>query len=100
MPTKYKKYNWLLEKFDEEVYVPPTKYLILEGVGSGQKALRHLVDISIWIEFNPQLGFERVIKRDGEMIRNQMLNFLIVQDKHFSQEKTSNFAHCTLNGAP
>jgi hypothetical protein len=59
-----------------------------------------LVDISIWIEFNPQLGFERVIKRDGEMIRNQMLDFLIVQDKHFSQEKTSNFAHCTLNGAP
>ena len=100
IPTKYKKYNWLLEKFDEEVYVPPTKYLILEGVGSGQKALRHLVDISIWIEFNPQLGFERVIKRDGEMIRNQMLDFLIVQDEHFSQEKTSNFAHCTLNGAP
>jgi uridine kinase len=100
MPTKYKKYNWFLEKFDEEVSVIPTKYLILEGVGSGQKALRHLVNISIWIEFNPQLGFERVIKRDGEKIRKHMLDFLIVQDKHFSQENTSNFAHCTLDGAP
>jgi hypothetical protein len=59
-----------------------------------------LVNISIWIEFNPQLGFERVIKRDGEKIRKHMLDFLIVQDKHFSQENTSNFAHCTLDGAP
>jgi uridine kinase len=100
MPVKYKKYNWLSEKFDEEVNVPPTKYLILEGVGSGQKALRHLVDLSIWIEYDPNLGLERVIKRDGEMIRNHMLNFLIVQDKHFSKEETSNFAHYTLDGAP
>ena len=96
----YKKYDWALRKFDQEVEVCGIKYLILEGVGSGQLAFREFVNVAIWIEFDPLAGLERVINRDGEAIRKDMNKFLIDQEKHFSIEGTRNFAHYTLNGAP
>ena len=96
----YKKYDWALRQFDQEIEIFGIKYLILEGVGSGQQAFREFVNVAIWIEFDPVAGFERVINRDGEAIRNEMNKFLIDQEKHFSIEGTRNFAHYTLNGAP
>ena len=98
--AKYKKYNWATEEFDVEIQVPGAKYLVLEGVGAGQSAFREFIDVAIWIECDPNVGLERVIKRDGEQIRKHMLSFLVDQNKHFSHERTSDYAHYTLNGAP
>jgi len=68
--------------------------------GTHQSAFREFIDVAIWIECDPNVGLERVIKRDGEQIRKHMLSFLVDQDKHFSHERTSDYAHYTLNGAP
>jgi len=98
--AKYEKYNWYIESFDLTSSIPQSDYLILEGVGSGQIAFREFFSKLIWVELDPQAGFERVIARDGEGVRTEMLNFLVNQSNHFSSELTQNAADYTISGVP
>lgn len=99
-PTKYKKYNWYLETFDLESSIPNCDLLILEGVGAGQTAFRKFLAKLIWVELDPNMGFERVIARDGEGVKKQMVNFLTDQGNHFASELTQNAADYTVSGVP
>jgi hypothetical protein len=54
----------------------------------------------IYIQIDPQVGFDRVIARDGEQVRNEMLKFLVDQNNHFLAELTKIRADYTLDGAP
>ena len=100
LPVSYQIFNWHLNRFDTRKQIGQSRYLILEGVGSGQKSFRSYLGKSIWIECDPQIGFERVIARDGEGVRHQMNKFLIDQNNHFAAELSKNAADYTLNGAP
>ncbi|MFM8869742.1 MAG: hypothetical protein ACKOFQ_06470, partial [Candidatus Nanopelagicus sp.] len=99
-PAKYKKYNWYLETFDLESSIPNCDLLILEGVGAGQTAFRKFLAKLIWVELDPNMGFERVIARDGEGVKKQMVNFLTDQGNHFASELTQNAADYTISGVP
>ena len=96
----YRKFNWQQNVFGETVKIYPTKTLFLEGVGAGQSAFRKMLSRIIWVEFDAESGFERVIARDGEVVRAQMLNFLADQNKHFSTELTNKAADYTISGVP
>lgn len=96
----YRKFNWQQNVFSETVKISSTKTLFLEGVGAGQSAFRKMLSRIIWVEFDAKSGFERVIARDGEVVRAQMLNFLVDQNKHFSAELTNKAADYTISGVP
>ena len=96
----YKKFNWHQNVFDEAIKVAPTQTLLLEGVGAGQSAFRKILSRIIWVEFDAESGFERVIARDGEKVKTEMLNFLKDQNKHFSAELTDKVADYTISGVP
>ena len=96
----YRKFNWHQNVFDETIKIASTKTLILEGVGSGQSAFRNMLSRIIWVEFDAESGFERVIARDGEVVKTQMLIFLKDQNKHFSAELTNKAADYTISGVP
>ncbi len=100
LPVSYQIFNWHLNRFDLKKQLGQSKYLILEGVGSGQRGFRNYLEKIIWINCDPQIGFERVIVRDGEGVRHQMNKFLIDQNNHFAAELSENAADYTLNGAP
>ena len=74
------------------------KYLIIEGVGSGQIAIRDYVSLSLWIEVLPDIGLERVIKRDGPAVAQFMPAFIVAQDIHFEKEATKKSADYRLSG--
>jgi hypothetical protein len=80
--------------------IAPTKTLFLEGVAAGQSAFRKMLSRIIWVEFDTESGFERVIARDGEVVKTHMLNFLKDQNKHFSAELTNKAADYTISGVP
>jgi uridine kinase len=96
----YRKFNWHQNVFGEYMKIAPTKTLFLEGVGAGQSAFRKMLSRIIWVEFDAESGFERVIARDGEVVKSQMLNFLKDQNKHFSAELTNKAADYTISGVP
>ena len=100
IPIRYQKFDWILNRFDKFVDLKTSNVLILEGVGSGQREFRKYLSKTIWVEYDPSQGFDRVIARDGEGIRGEMVNFLLDQNKHFIAELTKNASDYTISGAP
>ena len=95
---RFVPFNWLQNNFSSKVELPAPKYLIIEGVGSGQIAIRDYVSLSLWIEVLPDIGLERVIKRDGPAVAQFMPAFIVAQDIHFEKEATKKSADYRLSG--
>lgn len=95
---RFLPFDWVEGELVSEVDLPAAKYLIIEGVGSGQSAVRELVSLSLWIEVSPELGLERVIKRDGTAVAEFMPAFIVAQDAHFEKEATKKSADYRLSG--
>ena len=85
-------FDWVESRFGSEIDLPAPKNLIIEGVGSGQSALRDFISLALWIEVSPDLGLERVIKRDGPAVAQFMPGFMATQDLHFAKEATKKSA--------
>jgi uridine kinase len=100
LPVSYQIFDWKLNRFTDFKSIPQSKYLILEGVGAAQREFRPYINKIIWIECEPNLGFSRVIARDGVQVEQEMIKFLIDQNNHFLMELSKNVADYTLNGAP
>ncbi len=95
---RFAPYSWLESRLAAEIQSPAPKYLILEGVGSGQSAIRSYVSLALWIEVLPGIGLERVIKRDGPAVAAFMPDFILQADAHFEKEGTKKSADYRLSG--
>ena len=73
-----------------------SELLILEGVGSGQMAIRDSLAALIWIDIEDSEGLARVLERDGIEIESQMKKWLSTQEQHFRDEGTQNAADFVL----
>ena len=98
IPLQMQRYDWQEDRPGENFTVGPTQLLILEGVGSGQRSIRDLVETKIWIDLEPIVGLRRVLARDGFQIEAQMVDFLEAQRAHFLEEGTRDAADFHLNG--
>lgn len=94
----FRPFDWVESKLASEIDLPAPQYLVIEGVGSGQSALRDFISLSLWIEVSPDLGLERVIKRDGPLVAEFMPAFIVAQDIHFEKEATKKSADYRLSG--
>ena len=89
-------YNWHAGTFNAVTEVEKSQLLILEGVGSGQLAIRDSLTALIWVEIEDAQGLARVLERDGNEIENQMRKWLSTQEQHFRDEGTQNAADFVL----
>ena len=99
--VSYEKFDWLANSINSVggiVEYPAPRFLIFEGVGSGQSAIRGDISLSIWIEVPVDVGLERVIARDGEIVRDHMQAFLMEQQSHFKKEATQTYAEYLVSG--
>ena len=95
---RFTPFNWVENKMAAEMEHPAPRFLILEGVGSAQSAIREFVSLSLWIEVLPDIGLERVIARDGAGVAQFMPAFLLLQDAHFEKEASKKSADYRLSG--
>ena len=91
-------FNWLENSPGIPISVPAPRYLIIEGVGAGQSAIRKFVSLAIWIEVPQEVGLARVIERDGPAVAEFMPGFIEAQTAHFSKEDTKKSADYRLSG--
>jgi uridine kinase len=101
--VSYKVYDWHEKSYTSSKSFLSPDVLILEGVGSGQRAIRNECDLAIWIEVEPQLALQRVIERDGKAINDIqafMAQWFIDQAAHFHNEGTQGAADYCIDGAP
>jgi uridine kinase len=94
--VKFSKYDWNQSAFQEVQEIPSADLIILEGVGSGQIAIRDELAALIWIDIEESLGLERVVSRDGQSIKAQMQMWLALQEQHFAREGTQKAADFIL----
>lgn len=89
-------YNWHEGHFNPASEIEKSEMLILEGVGSGQMAIRDSLAALIWIDIEDSQGLARVLERDGKEIESQMKKWLATQEQHFRDEDTQNAADFVL----
>lgn len=87
-PLKFSSFNWATNEFNASHVVDSTQLLILEGVGSAQRPIEGSLVTSIWLDLDPQIGFQRVIERDGATISAEMTKWLAMQEQHFVVDQT------------
>ena len=89
-------YDWHKAEFSPVTEIEKSELLILEGVGSGQMAIRDSLAALIWIDIEDSEGLARVLERDGKDIESQMKKWLSTQEQHFRDEGTQNAADFVL----
>ena len=87
-PLLYSSFNWIANEFNPPKSHASTQLLILEGVASAQLPIEENLVTSIWLDLDPEIGFRRVIERDGENISLEMKKWLVTQEQHFAADRT------------
>lgn len=70
--ASYKKFDWINNAPGDLVEIAAPEVLIIEGVGAAAEQLRQYASLAIWIEVAAEIGYARVMKRDGDQISTQM----------------------------
>ena len=91
-------FNWIEKSLGNPISVQAPKFLIIEGVGAGQSAIRKFVSLAIWIEVPQDVGLARVLERDGPEVAEFMPSFIEAQAAHFLKEDTKKSADYHLSG--
>lgn len=98
---KYQRYDWIEGRYREEIDLPESSLIILEGVGVALPSVALAADLSIWIDIDPEFGLERVLARDGGAIADEMRQWMLAQEAFFALHH--NRENCMLHlpyGAP
>jgi uridine kinase len=98
LSPKFLKYDWHQGKYANWSELPLTPVFIIEGVGSGHAALRKFVSQAIWVEADDDLLLDRVVQRDGEGVRDEMLIWKDRERAYFESNAVKNAAHIHLRG--
>jgi uridine kinase len=94
----FRKYDWFNSRFGETQTFQVPDLLIIEGVGSGQRAAGQYLNELIWIDIESELGLQRVLARDGEYLKVEMMMWQIREQEHFATENTRDRATIRLDG--
>jgi uridine kinase len=70
---EHPRWDWHARTWGGSVVVPPAPVVILEGVALASRTLRTRAALSIWVEAEPASCLARVLERDGDAIREEML---------------------------
>lgn len=98
LPPKHLLFDWAAMAFTSWKEIVPTPVLIIEGVGSGHTSLRQNVAQAIWVEADEELLLDRVVQRDGELVREQMLNWQVRELLYFDAHEVKKFADIHFRG--
>lgn len=94
----YRRWDWPGNTWAETVLVPPAPLLVVEGVGSGSRAVADLVTVLVWVEVPVALRRERGLERDGLAVAEHWDRFMTDEESLFARESTRDRADLALDG--
>ena len=98
-PGCYRRYEWAVGHFAEEVAVDPVPLLVLEGVGSGAARFASLVTVLVWVEAPYDLRLERGLARDGDAFAPHWEQWAKDEAALFEREQTRRRADVVVDGS-
>jgi uridine kinase len=94
----YRRWDWLDGTWAETVDVAPAPLLVVEGVGSGARAVADLVTVLVWIEAPASVRRTRGLERDGAAVAAHWDRFVLDETALFVRESTRDRADLVLDG--
>ena len=91
-------YDWHQGRYASWSEASLTSVLIIEGVGAGHSAMRNQVSQAIWVEADEDLLLDRVVERDGEIVRDEMLIWKARESAYFELHEVKKSAHIHMRG--
>lgn len=84
----YRRFDWAAAEYQEVHQVAPAAFLVLEGVGSGNRAWRDLASTLVWVETDAATRLARGLARDGEEVRPRWERWMADEARLFAEQDT------------
>lgn len=97
MTGYYRRWDWDDSEYRETHHVDPAPLLVLEGVGSGNRAWRPLISTLVWVEARPEIRLARGLERDGVAVREKWLRWMADEEQLFEAEGTRSAADLVVD---
>ena len=94
-PFSYRPFSCSTMTLDEPVAVIPKRLCIVEGAYSMHPTLADDYDGSVFLQIQPELQAERILKRNGPVMQQRFLKeWIPLEKRYFDHCKVPE--HCTL----
>ncbi|MEV6318152.1 hypothetical protein [Streptomyces sp. NPDC051776] len=90
--ARYGTYDWVRRRFSRHEVLPPAPLVVVEGVGSGRRALRPHLARLLWLEVPEHLAWERGRRRDGPGLTGFWDAWTAAERKHFAADPSRPYA--------
>jgi len=97
---RYQRYDWPSDAMAEWHTVSQAPIVIIEGVSAGRKEWAQHLSFVIWIETPADIRLARGLERDGAEQRQQWLEWMAAEDRHYAGDPTKRRADLIIDGAP
>jgi uridine kinase len=99
VPGSYRRYDWHAGAYAETVTVDPAPLLVVEGVGSGDRAHADLCTVLVWLSAPDDLRLARGLARDGAAVEDHWRTWMDTEREHFAREGTRSRADVLIDGS-
>lgn len=95
-PARWRRYDWVAERYAEWHEVPACDMLVVDGVGSGARACAPYLDVLLWVETTEDERYRRAMARDGVGYRRHWRRWAAAERAHHGRERTRERADVRL----
>ncbi|MGP8303192.1 uridine kinase family protein [Streptomyces inhibens] len=90
--ARYGIYDWVRGEFTEERELAPAPVVLVEGVGTGRRALRPHLACLLWMELASEHSWERGQLRDGPGLSAFWSGWIPAERAHFASDPSRPYA--------
>jgi uridine kinase len=96
--ARYQRYDWVTRTPAEWRDLPPTRYVILEGVSASRRAFRPFLSYTVWVETPRQERLRRGLERDGVEASERWVAWMAEEDVYIETEHPAEKADIVIRG--
>jgi uridine kinase len=97
-PGRWRRYDWVRERYAEWHELPTRPVVVVEGVGAGARACAPYLDLLLWLEAPEPERYRRAMLRDGVGYRPHWRGWAAAERAHHGREGTRERADVVLAG--
>ncbi|WP_438489018.1 uridine kinase family protein [Streptomyces sp. S186] len=99
-PARYEVYDWVRREFGAAVELAPAPVVLVEGVGTGRRALRPYAACLLWMELAREHSWERGQLRDGPGLSAFWEGWIPAERAHFAADPSRPYADLLVHQGP
>ncbi|MFG2333897.1 uridine kinase [Streptomyces sp. NPDC048604] len=92
----YRPYDWHARVFGPPRPLPAAPVVLVEGVGTGRRALRPHLAALLWMEREPEASWVRGRHRDGPELSAFWDGWTVAETRHFAADPSRPFADALI----